>query len=72
MLLAKGLPALQLLHVRGNNIGPVGAAAIAQHCSLLQQLDLAINRWGELGGAVGAVGCVSESVSRQLLVDVGP
>jgi hypothetical protein len=28
----------------GNNIGPVGAAGIAQHCSKLHELDLSINR----------------------------
>lgn len=44
VLLVQGLPGLQLLSLSGNNIGPAGAAAIAQHCSKLQQLDLSINR----------------------------
>jgi len=44
VLLVQGLPGLQLLSLSGNNIGPAGAAAIAQHSSKLQQLDLSINR----------------------------
>jgi hypothetical protein len=44
VLLAKGLPGLQLLHLSGNNIGPAGASGISQHCSKLHELDLSINR----------------------------
>jgi hypothetical protein len=46
VLLAKGLTGLQLLHLGGNNIGAMGAAAIAQHCTKVEHLDLSINRYG--------------------------
>jgi hypothetical protein len=45
VLLAKGLTGLQLLHLGGNNISAMGAAAIAQHCTKVEQLDLSINRY---------------------------
>lgn len=46
VLLARGLPGLQVLCLSGNNIGPVGAGAVGDNLSGLQQLDMSINRCG--------------------------
>lgn len=43
-LLAQRLPGLTSLSLAGNNLGPAGATAIAQHQTRLQQLDLSTNR----------------------------
>eukprot|EP00878_Enallax_costatus_P012512 GHUV01013067.1.p1 GENE.GHUV01013067.1~~GHUV01013067.1.p1 ORF type:complete len:679 (+),score=139.93 GHUV01013067.1:231-2267(+) len=49
VLLARGLPRLRVLCLSGNNIGPVGAAAVGEHLSGLQQLDMSINRIKDAG-----------------------
>lgn len=44
VLLAQASTGLVELSVSGNNIGPAGAAGIAQHCRQLQVLDISVNR----------------------------